>query len=267
MKVLALAAAAALAARAGAEHTVWRPADWGGPFRKDKDITESTKVADSVFGHGIAQPHVLPCGHLGEHKLEGFECYRVYLVLDTNIAETIYAVFGSVYSHFNLYTVDKSDFFQAPAGLDVDVGGVNPALFQFVGASRFDSWFTVGADDGESQNALSTVGFEKFGNVSSIAADNAAVFASDPGIIPSTLKAPEELEGANKQTVLIAQFTVKEGTEFVWQFNVQGMLGDKVSRHTWQEHGICATNVKDSKHCKQFPVEHTSKAYSEKDEL
>ena len=66
-------------------------------------------------------------------------------------------MFGSVYSDFSLYTVDKSDFFQAPAGLDVDVGGVNPALFQFVGASRFDSWFTVGADDGESQNALSCV--------------------------------------------------------------------------------------------------------------
>ncbi len=91
MKVLALAAAAALAARVGAEHTVWRPADWGGPFRKDKDIKESTKVADSVFGHGIAQPHVLPCGHLGEHKLDGFECFRVYLVLDTKIAETMYA--------------------------------------------------------------------------------------------------------------------------------------------------------------------------------
>ena len=70
---------------------MWRPADWGGPFRKDKDIRESTKVADSVFGHGIAQPHVLPCDHLGEHTLEGFECYRVYLVLDTNIAETMYA--------------------------------------------------------------------------------------------------------------------------------------------------------------------------------
>ena len=67
------------------------------------------------------------------------------------------AVFGSVYSDFSLFTVDKSDFFQAPAGLDVDVGGVNPALFPFVGASRFDSWFTVGADDGESQNALSCV--------------------------------------------------------------------------------------------------------------
>ena len=90
MKVLALAAAAALAAIAGAEHTVWRPADWGGPFRKDKDIKESTKVADSVFGHGIAQPHVLPCD-LGDHNLEGFECYRVYLVLDTTIAETMYA--------------------------------------------------------------------------------------------------------------------------------------------------------------------------------
>jgi hypothetical protein len=67
------------------------------------------------------------------------------------------AVFGSVYSDFSLFTVDESDFFQAPAGLDVDVGGVNPALYQFVAASRFDSWFTVGADDGESQNALSYV--------------------------------------------------------------------------------------------------------------
>lgn len=266
MQLVALGAACALAAVASAEHTVWRPADWGGPFRGDKDIKESTKVADSVFGHGVAQPHVLPCD-LGDHKLEGFECFRVYLVLDTNIAETMYAVFGSVYSDFSLFTVDESDFFQAPAGLDVDVGGVNPALYQFVAASRFDSWFTVGADDGESQNALSTVGFEKFGNISSISADNAAVFASDPGIIPSTLKPPKELEAPNKQTVLIAQFTVKEGTEFVWQFNVQGMLGDKVARHTWQEHGICATNNKESKHCKQFPVEHTTKAYSEKDEL
>lgn len=71
---------------------------------------------------------------------------------------TLHVVFGSLYSDFSLSTVDKSDFFQAPAGLDVDVGGVNPALFQFVAASRFDSWFTVGADDGESQNALSCVG-------------------------------------------------------------------------------------------------------------
>ena len=70
MKVLALAAAAALAAIASAEHTVWRPADWGGPFRKDLDIKQSTKVADSVFGHGIAQPHVLPCD-LGDHCLDG----------------------------------------------------------------------------------------------------------------------------------------------------------------------------------------------------
>ncbi len=73
------------------------------------------------------------------------------------LVPVVSAVFGSVYSDFALYTVDETDFFQAPAGLDVDVGGVNPALFQFVGASRFDSWFTVGADDGESQNALSCV--------------------------------------------------------------------------------------------------------------
>ena len=91
MRVLALAAALALAdAWGGDRYTVWRPTDWGGPFRKDKDIRQSTKVADSVFGHGIAEPHVLPC-ELGEHKLEGFECYRVYVVLDTYIAETLYA--------------------------------------------------------------------------------------------------------------------------------------------------------------------------------
>ena len=65
------------------------------------------------------------------------------------------AVFGSTYSDFKLFTEDDSNFFQAPPGLDVDVGGVNPALYQFVQSARFDSWFTVGADDGESQNALS----------------------------------------------------------------------------------------------------------------
>ena len=112
-----------------------------------------------------------------------------------------------------------------------------------------------------------TVGFEKFGNISSIKADNAAVFASDPGIIPSTLRAPKELQGAGKNPVLIAQFTVVEGTEFVWQFNVQGMLGDGVARHTWQEHGVCASNKKDSTHCKKFEVEHTDKNYSDKEEL
>lgn len=102
MKLLTLAAATAFAAVAAAEHTVWRPAAWGGPFRKDKDITQSTKVADSVFGHGIAQPHVLPCD-FGENKLEGYECYRVYLVLDTNIAETVYAG-KSAESHNGLCT-------------------------------------------------------------------------------------------------------------------------------------------------------------------
>ena len=41
MRVLALAAALALAdAWGGDRYTVWRPTDWGGPFRKDKDIRQ-----------------------------------------------------------------------------------------------------------------------------------------------------------------------------------------------------------------------------------
>jgi len=126
---------------------------------------------------GIAQPRILPCGFDGA-TLDGYECFRVYLQLDSSIADTVYAsarpptpvplalprrvshpraaaVFGSTYSDFKLFTEDDSNFFQAPPGLDVDVGGVNPALYQFVQSARFDSWFTVGADDGESQNALS----------------------------------------------------------------------------------------------------------------
>ena len=103
--------------------------------------------------------------------------------------------------------------------------------------------------------------------MSSIGNDNAAVFASDPGIIPNTLNSPEELEGAGLTTVLIGQFTVEEGTKFVWKFNVQGMLGDRVPNHTWQEHGICATNAKDSKHCTKFKVEHTESRYTAKEDL
>ena len=103
--------------------------------------------------------------------------------------------------------------------------------------------------------------------MSSIGNDSAAVFASDPGIIPNTLNSPEELEGAGLTTVLIGQFTVEEGTKFVWKFNVQGMLGDRVPNHTWQEHGLCVTNAKDSKHCTKFKVEHTESRYTAKEDL
>ena len=199
-RALAAAALAAAAAAVAAEDYVWRPSEWNGVFRKDKDLKTSSKVADCVFGHGArrcpacrpasalpgsggaavqASPSRASCPAASTARrwtatsASASTCSStrpsptpstpvrafppsVPLALPRCVSHPrAAAVFGSTYSDFKLFTEDDSNFFQAPPGLDVDVGGVNPALYQFVQSARFDSWFTVGADDGESQNALS----------------------------------------------------------------------------------------------------------------
>jgi len=262
---LALSALALLAAYKSADaavgmfddSVVWRPntPEWEGAFRADKDLKDFTKVSNAVYGQGIATPYVEKCDEANP-VIDGFECFRVYLVLDPNIAANVYALYGSDYSEFNVATSDKSDFFQAPPGLDVMLGGVNSALFQFVPASRFDSWFTIGADEGDAQSQLSVVGIDSFGNVSSVTTSNGAIFASDPGSVPSGAMKPKRFgirseKELTENSHLIAQLTVKAGTTFTWVLNAQGRSSG--AQNTWQEHGICITTTPLDSACKRIP--------------
>ena len=104
------------------------------------------------------------------------------------------------------------------ARLDVELGGVNPALYralpassiarlmpsdrcllsvapaEFVPVAEFDSWFTIGADAGDTQSQLSVVGIDKFENASTLTTSNGALFASDPASVPDGAKKPTKLQ-------------------------------------------------------------------------
>lgn len=83
------------------------------------------------------------------------------------------------------------------------------------------------------------------------------MYCADPGKIPPPTAGavPNELSGLT--VTLVAQLTVKKGTDFVMLFNAQGKLkpgSGKETIKTWQEFGICATNAKgESSLCAEFP--------------
>lgn len=229
---------------------VWRRKEWGGVFNSDEKKVSS--VSNAIVGHGLAQPYVLPCETDGKSH-DGFECWRVYLVVDRAYVEAVYAIYGNEYSELSLSTEDTTNFFQAPVGIGVDVGGVAYALFDYVPSARFDSFFTLGADDGMQSSLLSLVGFPKFGNTSSIETANGAVYAADPTKTPKTTVIPKELQARAADVELIAQFTVEKDTIFNFVFNVQGKATSAVDVNTWQEAGLCATNAKEPTFCAAFP--------------
>eukprot|EP01051_Picozoa_sp_SAG22_P007047 SAG22_NODE_483_length_9925_cov_3.568186_2_plen_272_part_00 len=270
--LLSLAACAAAGAQAAVGHfdakNVYRPKAWGAIFKPGMKMEDHSKVSGCIYGVGIAKPYVEKV-YSGESMPEGHTTYRVYLVLDKEVAYNAYALYGSTYEDMVISTEDETDFYQAPPGIDVELGGVNPALFQFVPAGEYDSWLTIGADSGDTQSALSVVGIVKFGNQSKVTTDNGALFASDPGVVPDNHRKPdtpglpaEYVDSA----VLIGQLTVKTGTAWTWVLNAQGKSHADQEGNTWQEHGICITTTALDSGCDKHPAG-DKRSYLEKDEL
>jgi len=241
--------ASAAQAMPSVDKGVWRPASWEGVLKQGNEQVSS--VGSSIVGHGLAQPYVLPCETATfEHGEKAYECYRLYLLLNKKICETMYAIYGNEYSGISIKTEDGSQFFQAKAGIGVDVGGVGPALFEFVPAAAYDSWLTIGAHDATGTNKISLVGFPDFKDTGTIETANGAVYAADPGEVPPTTAIPKELEGRKKEVVLIGQLSVEKGTIFNLVINAQGKTTSAVTENTWQEPGLCLTNEQDPTFCK-----------------
>ena len=239
--------ASAAQAMPSVDKGVWRPASWEGVLKQGNEQVSS--VGSSIVGHGLAQPYVLPCETATfEHEEKAYECYRLYLLLNKKICETMYAIYGNEYSGISIKTEDGetavtaicschvtlllhtgSQFFQAKAGIGVDVGGVGPALFEFVPAAAYDSWLTIGAHDATGTNKISLVGFPDFKDTGTIETANGAVYAADPGEVPPTTAIPKELEGRKKEVVLIGQLSVEKGTIFNLVINAQGKTTSAVT--------------------------------------
>ena len=165
----------------------------------------------------------------------GWTTYLLQIVLPTTVAN-VYSLSGTSETRLTMPAA-----YQVPSPFGVDIGGGNPAFFDSMPESEFDSWVTVGPTDGSAVGAISSIGidFASWTADAGLSVDNGAVFWMDPSSGPG---------GADP--ICLAQITVPEGSTFTAGGVVQGRLHtadttdttdtvDTVDTVTW---GVCASS-------------------------
>jgi len=94
--------------------------------------------------------------------------------------------------------------FQVDTPFGADLGGVNPAFFAFSPDALYDSWLTIGKEDGDIDGSLSSieVPFADWSPANPMTVDNGAAFYMDPAVAAGT---------ESNAAVLLAQLTVPAG--------------------------------------------------------
>ena len=92
----------------------------------------------------------------------------------------IYTIAGTAVSNLQIPAA-----FQVAPPFGANIGGTNPAFWGIIPDSQYDSWLTIGADDGTRANDLSSIGISFDGNTGwsetrGIWTNNGALFYMDP---------------------------------------------------------------------------------------
>ena len=114
--------------------------------------------------------------------------------------ENIYTIAGTVATPLQIPAA-----FQVAMPFGANIGGTNPAFWGILPDSQYDSWLTIGSDDGTRAGDISSIGIPFDGNSAwsetrGIWTNNGALFYMDP------------TTGAAGDVVL-GQVTVREATQ------------------------------------------------------
>ena len=106
--------------------------------------------------------------------------------------------------------------YQEPTPFGANIGGTNPQFWAYSPSAQFDSWLAVGDFDGKDTTAVSSIGidFDSWDETTGLSIDNGAVFWMDPNRAP------------DKETCVIAQLTIADGTDWSATVNARGKTGD-----------------------------------------
>ena len=135
---------------------VHRPLHWNGlerpnaPKKLDQLSTRADGLVAATHQHGVVQPFVAAASE----RFSGYDTYRVYLLFDDAIGQSMYAFYGDEYSALSLHTDDNSPFFNVEDPFGTNTGGVHPAMFEVKPESQFDSWLTLNQDDGANKEKI-----------------------------------------------------------------------------------------------------------------
>jgi hypothetical protein len=164
----------------------------------------------------------------------GHTTYRLSLRLRADI-RNVYAIYGDKEHPMVIPPAHQNENFGQ------DVGGVSPIFVSHSSEAGFDSWLTVGIDDGKDVGRLGHIGipFSSWSATSGMNVTGGAVFWMEPPKSPAC------------NSSLVAQLTVPSGSAYVATLSAQGHVTEErtdledhstpdapVVFETWDEQGL-----------------------------
>ena len=178
----------------------------------------------SCDGYVYVCPKITEITNCNENGIEGYTTFRLSLIIKPEVdVKNIYAIYGNDIG----YPLHIPAAYQSPFTYGSNLGGVNPFLFQNYPMTQYDSWLTIGIDNGDLNNKLSSVGidFNRWTEVNDLVVTNGAIFIMNP----------EEIL-INGNEYLLGQITVRRNTNPTVVINVQGERVE--NERPWTENGI-----------------------------
>jgi len=171
--------------------------------------------------------HKNVCPSVTEYSVEGKVGYTTYrLHLYGKSIYNLYAIYGSSASNMHL---PPSYHYEEPYG--TNIGGIQPFIVHANPGSFYDSWLTIGLDNGDPYRVLQSVGidYDKWTINKSFVSKNAAVFMLNP-----------RQQLIKNNNYLIAQLTLVNTKDHTFRINAQGRLTkeDIVKENIWHENKI-----------------------------
>ena len=152
-------------------------------------------------------PFASPVVTASAASLDGFDTYTLAVTL-TGTATNLYTIYGNGDSPMSVPAG-----YQEATPFGANTGGTNPAFWDLVAGSQYDSWLTVGITSGDSSGALSSIGidFNAWTVDSALSTSYGAVFWMAP-----------ELGPAAGTEAVVAQVTVTAGSSGRASMGMQG---------------------------------------------
>lgn len=178
----------------------------------------------SCDGYRYVCPKITEITHCNEGGIDGYTTFQISLVLKpTSNIKNIYAIYGDE----NTHSLHIPAAYQSISVYGSNLGGVNPFLFQNYPTTQYDSWLTIGIDNGDLSNDLSSVGvdFDLWTEINDLDVNNGAIFIMNPD---------ENFD--NKVEYLLGQITVLKDSNPTVILNVQGRTVE--NERSWSETNI-----------------------------
>ena len=184
-------------------------------------------VKGEFLASSVMPCHKKVCPSVTEYSVEGPSDYTTYRFhLYGKDIYNLYAIYGSSDSEMYL---PPAYHYEEPYGNNI--GGINPYIIQSNPASFYDSWLTVGLDNGDPDHLLQGVGidYSQWTIKKAFVSKDAAVFMLDPR---------EQL--IKNHNYLIAQLTLDDTKNHTFKINAQGRLtiADMPKENIWHENNI-----------------------------